>query len=675
MQKFGCIALAICFTVSPLQVFAGDSSLDVPVLVPESQHKTSSYRIAAKFTRAHYKEIEINDALSEEVYQRYIKRLDYSRNVFLASDITKFDKYSDDFDDVVKAGKLNIAYEIFNLNIQRRLERYEYALTLLDKPFDFTVEEAFNFDREQAPWPKDIAELNELWRQKVKYDALSLTLADKAQDKIKETLTKRYQRNIKHIKQSESEDVFQTLMDTFARVIEPHTSYFSPAHEERFQESMNLSLEGIGAVLRAEEDYTVIQRIVSGSPAERTHQLKSKDKIVGVAQAEDDFVDIVGWRLDDVVKLIKGPKGSQVRLQILSGESDGGESKVVSIIRDTIKLEEGAAKSEVYYENNNVNEGRKLGVIAIPSFYHHLTRDVKIELDKLAKENIDGLIVDLRGNGGGSLTEAILLTGLFIKEGPVVQVKSGNNRIDVHRDRDDFIYYNGPLTVIVDRFSASASEIFSAAIQDYARGVIIGEHTFGKGTVQNHVGLARTFDLYDNKLGSISYTTAKFYRINGGSTQHRGVVPDILFPSLVNPEDWGESQEENALPWDQIPRAKYSPINDLQKDVAYLDALYKERIKNNIEFQYVYEDMVTYQKDKDKKIVSLNLKTRKAEREERKIKSLERANNRLMLLGKEKVTTLDDLPEELSELDPFLDESANITFDLLGLNHIVKNTK
>lgn len=677
MHKFGRIAVAVSLSIASISVLAKskDENLNLPILAPESQHAASTKRITAQFTRAHYKQIKVDDLLSEQIFDRYIKQLDYARNVFLASDVLSFEQYRDEFDTVIARGKLDVAYQIYNLNLQRRLERYEYALSLLsnEKPFNFELDEYYNFDREEAPWPTSVDELNELWRKKVKYDALNLTLAGKEWEKIQEVLDKRYRYAIKRLKQSESEDVFQVVMNSFARVVEPHTSYLSPRNAERFQMEMNLSLEGIGAVLRAEEDYTVIQSVVSGGPADKSKELKPKDRIVGVSQADKDFVDVIGWRLDDVVELIKGPKGSKVRLQVLGAESEDDSSiKVVSIIRDTIKLEDRAAKSEVYLEKAGGENAKKLGVITIPSFYNHLSRDVKLEIAKLKEENVAGIIVDLRGNGGGSLTEATLLTGLFIDKGPVVQVRDGANRVQVNSDKDGISYYDGPLTVMVDRYSASASEIFSAAIQDYGRGVIVGEHTFGKGTVQQHRGLGRVYDLYEKPFGSIQFTIAKFYRINGGSTQHRGVLPDITFPSAVDPADWGESKEENALPWDQIPKARYNKLNDISQDVSYLNSLHQSRIIENKEFNYLLSDIEEYKAEKDDKKISLNLAQRKEKRENRKAKQLARANERLEMLGKEKVTNLDDLPDDLEELDPFLDETAKITFDLVSLGKVAK---
>ncbi|MDP7592720.1 MAG: carboxy terminal-processing peptidase [Litorilituus sp.] len=692
MQKFSRLTIAVSVSLSLIgfNAFAHKDVKDLPTLAPEIQHTTATKRITARFKREHYKKIKISEALSQEVFDRFIKQLDYSRNVFLAKDIEGFSKHGIDFDVVFARGELSLAYDIYNLNMQRRFERYQYALSLLDSeqnsevnsPFDFSKDENYFYDREDAPWPSSEAELNELWRLKVKSDALNLTLAGKKWPKVKEVLTKRYQYAIKRLKQGESEDVFQLVMNSFARIVEPHTSYLSPRNAERFKMDMNLSLEGIGAVLRAEEDYTVIQSVVTGGPADKSNQLKAKDRIVGVAQDDKDFEDVIGWRLDDVVEKIKGPKGTTVRLQVLSGESDDAANiKVVTIVRDKIKLEDRAAKSEVYIEGVGSidsaeqqldSTAKKLGVITIPSFYNNLSRDVKKEIDKLKEQGVQGIIVDLRGNGGGSLPEATLLTGLFIDKGPVVQIRNSADRIDVHRDRDGISYYDGPLTVMVDRYSASASEIFAAAIQDYGRGVIIGEHTFGKGTVQQHRGLGRVYDLYDNPLGSIQFTIAKFYRINGGSTQHKGVLPDITFPTAIDPADWGESKEENALPWDHILQAQYNKLNNLNSDVDYLTSLYQQRIKDNAEFNYLLADIKKYKSEKDNKKISLNLKTRKDKREANKAKQLIRANERLTKMGKGHIKSLDDLPDDLDELDPFLDETARITFDLVNLGKVAK---
>jgi carboxyl-terminal processing protease len=647
---------------------------DLPKLTQESQHVASAKRVSSQFLRAHYKQIDLDDELSEKIFDRYIRSLDYNRNVFAAEDIKKFANFKTKFDDAIERGTLSVAYEIYQLNMQRRVERYEFALELLDKEFNFEQpNDKFVYDRKDAPWAKNGQELNELWRQRVKYDALNLKLAGKDWPKTKELLAKRYERAIKRLTQTSSEDVFQTVMQSFARSIEAHTSYLSPRNAERFQMEMNLSFEGIGAHLSGEDDYTVIRSVVPGGPADLSDKIKPEDKIVGVAQDDDEFVDVIGWRLDEVVELIKGPKGSIVKLQIVKGSSESSVPEVVTLTRDKIKLEDRAAKSEVYVPTDGPNKDQKLGVISIPSFYNNLHKDVRNEIASLNEQGVQGVIVDLRGNGGGSLTEATLLSGLFIDKGPVVQIRDGAGRIRLEKDVDGKVFYDGPLTVLVDRYSASASEIFAAAMQDYNRALILGEQTFGKGTVQQHRPLGRIYDLYENPLGSVQFTIAKFYRINGGSTQHKGVIPDILFPSVIEHADWGESQEENALPWDSIARANYTTFGENKAAVQGLTALHNQRIKK--EFNYIYEDVVRYKIKKEDKTISLVESERLKEKTENEARNLMRTNERLARLGLEKVEDMDDLPEELEDVDPFLEEAANITYDVLTIGKYAINNE
>lgn len=648
----------------------------IPELAQESQHSKAAKRITDHFTRSHYKKIEIDDELSEKVFDRYLRTLDVNRNFFLGSDIANFEKSKDSFDDAIRQGQLDIAYDIYMVNLQRRAERFHYALTLLDKPFDYEVEnDKYYYDREKSAWAKTRADLNEVWRQRVKYDALNLKMADKTWEETQEILTKRYQRAIKRLSQTNSEDVFQTVMNSFARSIEAHTSYLSPRNTERFQMEMNLSLEGIGAVLRSEDDHTVIVSLVAGGPADKSDRIKPEDKIIAVAQEGEEFIDVVGWRLDEVVELIKGPKGSIVKLQVLKGSSESKKIAEIQITRDKVKLEDRAAKSEVYIPDSGSNKGQKLGVINIPSFYHNLHVDVLKELNKLKEENVEGVIIDLRGNGGGSLPESVLLSGLFIDKGPVVQVRYENGRISVDRDTDGIVHYAGPLTVMVDRYSASASEIFAAAMQDYNRAIIIGEQTFGKGTVQQHRGLSRIYDL-DKKLGAVQFTIAKFYRISGGSTQHKGVLPDILYPSPVDPAEWGESKEENALPYDSIQKANYAQLGRYEGVIDKLAAKHNERVMKDPEFAYIFSDIEEYNKNKDKDYISLVESERLKKKKENEGKQLLRANERLQRMGLEKVVSLeDDLPESLDKIDPFLDEAANITFDMVSSGSYALNLK
>ncbi|MBE1301651.1 MAG: carboxy terminal-processing peptidase [Alteromonadaceae bacterium] len=658
-------ALSLAFAVSA-GVSAIESTEELPELNQERQHTVAAKRISDLFTRAHYKEIELDDAVSGKVYERFLRSLDPSKNIFLAADVEKLNKYKKDFDNALTKGNMSIAYEMFSLNLEKRLERFQYALSLLQSDFDFEKEgDKYYFDREEAEWAATEAELNELWRQRVKYDALNLKLAGKDKAKAKELLEKRYNRAIKRLYQTKSEDVFQTVMNAFARSIEAHTSYLSPRNAERFQMEMNLSFEGIGAVLQLEDDFTVIRSIVPGGPADMTSKIKPQDKIIGVAQEDEEFVDVIGWRLDEVVELIKGPKGTEVRLQIIKATSDKTDPMVVSIVRDKIKLEDRAAQSEVYIPESGPHKDKKLGVITIPSFYNNLHQDVKKELAALQEQNVEAVIVDLRGNGGGSLMEATLVSGLFIDKGPIVQVRYSTGKISENRDNDGITYYDGPLTVLVDRYSASASEIFAAAMQDYGRALIVGEQTFGKGTVQQHRGLGRIYDFYDNPLGSVQFTIAKFYRINGGSTQHKGVIPDILFPSPIAAEEWGESQEENALPWDSINRASYTTFGETDMAANVVNKRYQERISKDPEFSYIFSDIEEYKENKDRKFVSLVESERNAEKQEQDEKRLARVNERLVRMGKEKIADLEDIPEDMDEIDPFLDEAVQITLDVV----------
>lgn len=673
MKRLSVLATAVIAVFSLNSVATEQAApLVLPVISQDAQHATASKRITALFTRGHYNSVQLDDELSSRMFDTYLKNLDFYRNVLMKSDVANFEQYRDQFDDAINKGNLNFAFDMFNFTLKRRAERFDYALALLEKGFDFTADDTYVYDREGADWPANQAELDELWRQRVKFDALNLKLAGKTPEETKEILTKRYRNTQKRLTQTESEDVFQLVMNSFARSIEAHTSYLSPRNADRFQQEMNLSLEGIGAVLRADEDYTVIQSLVPGGPADLTQKLKPKDKIIGVAQDKAEFVDVIGWRLDDVVDLIKGPKGSTVRLQVVGANDIGtSQAQVISIVRDKIRLEDRAAKAEVFKPQLSELD-QKIGVISIPGFYNNLAEDVKKLLVELKDSKVDGIIVDLRGNGGGSLQEATLLTGLFIDSGPVVQIREGDGKVSVSQDNDGLSYYDGPLTVMVDRYSASASEIFAAAMQDYGRALVVGEQTFGKGTVQQHRGLGRIYDMFDNPLGSVQYTIAKFYRINGGSTQHKGVIPDIQFPTAIDPAEWGESKEEYALPWDSIDAARYSSLTDISTVVPVLREKHHARIAVEPEFQYLLTDIAEYKQQMDDKTVSLKEAERIAERDKNKAQQLARANERLKRFGMPAVTSLDDVPEKLEKIDPFLEEAANITADFKMVSRLAK---
>jgi carboxyl-terminal processing protease len=530
---------------------------------------------------------------------------------------------------------------------------------LLDNEITFDGDETIELDRSEASWPTSQADIDELWQQRVKYDALNLALAGKEWEEIKDVLTKRYNNAIKRLTQSQSEDAFQLYMNAFAREVDPHTSYLSPRNAETFQAEMNLSLEGIGAVLQMTDDYTVIRSLVAGGPASNSKALNEGDRIIGVGQDGKDVVDVIGWRLDDVVALIKGPKGTKVNLQILP-EGNDAKSHTVTIVRDKIRLEDRAVKSEVIEK-----DGKKFGVLEVPSFYVGLAKDTDALISELKNDNVDGIIVDLRNNGGGALSEATALSGLFITQGPIVQVRDSYGRVTVNADNGNTISYDGPLTILVNRYSASASEIFAAALQDYGRAIVVGENSFGKGTVQQHRSLNHIYDLFDKELGYVQYTIQKFYRINGGSTQNRGVVPDIAYPTAIDPAETGESVEDNALPWDQIDAAKYQVLADRSQQIQSLTTQHQARIADDLEFQFIAEDIEDYKAKKENNVLSLNLEARNAEDDGEEDLRLKRINQRRALEEQEPFASLDDVPDDYEVPDPYLDETVSIMLDMI----------
>ncbi|ABE55006.1 C-terminal processing peptidase-1. Serine peptidase. MEROPS family S41A [Shewanella denitrificans OS217] len=675
------LAVSIAALFAGLPAWAFEPAIQIselPSLSQEPQHKVASKRVAGLFTRSHYHRFSLDDAFSEHIFDLYIEQLDYRRNVMTQADVDSFSQYRHEFDDMVTSGELAPAFKMFDMLQKRRYERFAYALSLLDKdkPFDFTLaDDKYQFDREDAPWAKNDAELNELWRQRVKYDALNLKLTGKEWPDIVDVLQKRYNNAIKRLSQTHSEDVFQAVMNAFARSVEPHTSYLSPRNAERFQMEMNLSLEGIGAVLQMDDDYTVIKSLVAGGPAALSEKLSPEDKIIGVGQKGKEIVDVIGWRLDDVVELIKGPKGSEVVLQILPNKG-GANAKTfeVMITRDKIRLEDRAATSKIIEPTEGEYANRKVGVIQIPGFYMNLSQDVTKELAKLNEAKVEGVVVDLRGNGGGALTEASLLTGLFIDQGPVVQIRDANGRINPNGDNDGVTVYDGPLTVMVDRYSASASEIFAAALQDYKRALVVGESTFGKGTVQQHKSLGRIYDMYDKPIGHVQYTIAKFYRINGGSTQLKGVTPDLAFPSALNAGEYGESEQKYALPWDKVPVAKYSTLDQVNSElVNVLHTKHQGRVSKNVEFGYIYQDIAEYKKHHEDTTISLVESERLASRAEDDKRLLDRTNERRVKLGKKAVASMDDIEDDIVAPDAFLDETVYITLDMVDSAKVANN--
>ncbi|MCX6151603.1 MAG: carboxy terminal-processing peptidase [Ignavibacteriales bacterium] len=655
----------------------------ITTLQPESKHQKSDLLIMTLLTRYHYKKTNVNDSLASIILDRYLQSLDYSKTYFLASDIEGFKKYRTELDDDLKIGRLKPAYDIYNKFIERLKERDNYIYKVLDTEPDFTVNEYYEVDRKNANWINDETDLNDIWRKRIKNEALNEILKGKTWKETADILKKRYENFQKRMLQYNSEDVFQFYMNSFTEAIDPHTNYFSPVTSENFKINMSLSLEGIGAQLGAEDDYTKVVEVIAGGPAFKSNLIHKDDKIIAVAQGDTGkFVDVIGLRLDDVVKKIRGPKGTVVRLQILEAELGVNSTpKEIRLVREKVKLEEQAAKKEVI-QLNEEGVPYKLGVITLPSFYFdyeaqargekdykNATRDVKKLLLELKDEKVDGVILDLRNNGGGSLQEAIDLTGLFIKDGPVVQVRNSDGRIEVGTDPDNGIVYGGPLAVLVNRFSASASEIFAGAIQDYQRGLIIGEQTYGKGTVQNLIDLNRLSLGDSTKLGQLKITIAKFYRINGGSTQRLGVIPDIPFPSSADSNEFRESSEPSSLPYDQIASAKFNLFENLKEIIPKLLTKHDERVKDSAEFQNIIEEIDDYKAERQKKMLSLNLEQRKKEKDEAEEKRLQRLNERRQAAGLKLLQKGEVAPREDKLDDPLLKESANILADmiLLGL--------
>jgi carboxyl-terminal processing protease len=608
-------------------------------LKPLPQEANAAYLSAEVLARYHYKGVPVDAVLSAKIFDRYLKSLDPEKLFFLQTDIDRLSAYRTTLGDAILKENLNAPFAMFNLYERRAAERFEYARTLLKKGFDFRKNESYQYDRENAAWPNTEAEMHELWRKRVKNDWLRLKLAGKDDKDIAKILDKRYDNFLKRIGRIKSSDAFQTYMNAYTMSIDPHTNYMGPQAAQDFDISMRLSLVGIGAVLTQLDEYTTIRELVPGGPASLSDQLKIGDRIVGVAQGKNGaMTDILGWRLEDAVALIRGAPDSVVQLDVLpAGAGPDGKHKLVSLVRKTINLDEQAAKASVHSISNSGTIHR-IGVISLPSFYEDFVgrekgvkdyrsaaRDVARLLDGLKKDKVDGVLIDLRNDGGGSLAEAVKLTGLFIDKGPVVQQRNAGGEISVDSDTHAGVAWSGPLGVLINRGSASASEIFAAAIQDYGRGVIIGAPSFGKGTVQTMVDLDRIAKNRKPEFGELKMTVAQFFRVNGGTTQLRGVKPDILFPAVSDADDFGESSFDNALPWAQIGAADYTPAGDLKSVIPVLAALHKARVEKDKDFQYLKQDLAESMRERKKDLVSLNESVRRKERDaqEARLKSRE----------------------------------------------------
>jgi carboxyl-terminal processing protease len=651
------------------------------VLAPTEQENYVARRVADIIAHEHYRRAPLDDHLSSLILDRYLDAIDGARSYFFASDIAEFERYRYQLDDAIKTGDVEPAFVIFRRYQQRNRERMAYAIDLLNKKPDFEVDESFNFDREKEPWPANATEMNELWRKRVKNDALSLVSAGKQWPEVVDVLRKRYEHVAKRMDQSKPDDVFEAFMNAFVLSLDPHSNYFSARNSEEYNIQMSLSYEGIGASLQLTDDYVTVIDVIAGGPAAVSGKLAASDRITAVGEGKSgELVDVIGWRLDDVVQKIRGPGGTLVRLQVLpAGAAPGSAQKVVDFTRNRVSLEAQASHKSMRTVTRNGKEV-KVGVITVPSFYQDYdasragakdyrstTRDVQRLIGELRKDGAEVVIMDLRANGGGYLPEAESLTGLFIDRGPVVQLRDTSGHIEVDDDPNPAIFYSGPMVVLVDRFSASASEIFAGAIQDYGRGLIIGQQTYGKGTVQNAHPLNYTIFGRKPELGQLNVTIGKYYRITGESTQDRGVTPDIALPSLIDANEVGESTRDRALPWDHIEPATFRVEGDLKFVAATLEKLHMERTAGSADFKYLREDIAALDAMRTQKTLSLNLKTREAERKRLEGERLERENAWRAAHDVKPAKSLEEIKDDATA-GILLDEASQIAADLVTVS-------
>ena len=686
--------LLVAFLLVPLTAFLlpGEASLVTSPdterrLEPKPEHRFAS-RLATRFINGyHYHRRDLDQDMSGRIFDQYLRLLDPNRIYFTASDIADLERYRAYLGDALKTADLDPAFDMFERYQRRVAQRIEHARGLLEQGFDFTLDEEYQFDRSEAAWAADVAELDDIWRQRIKNDWLRLRLADQDDEAIVKTLDERYGNLGRRIAEFNSEDVFQFFMNAYTRSIEPHSAYMSPRSVDNFEISMRLSLDGIGAMLQRETEYTTVMEVVPGGPADLDGRLQPGDRIIGVAQGDEDMVDVVGWRLDDVVSLIRGERDTVVRLEVLPAENAlSGPATVIDIVRNVVRLEEQAAQRDMI-ELPHGDQVRRIGIIRVPVFYvdfqgrarnepnyRSSTRDVRRLINELTEEGMDGLVIDLRGNGGGALIEATTMTGLFIDEGPVVQVRDSRGRVTLEQDREPGMAWEGPLAVLVDRRSASASEIFAGAIQDYGRGVILGEPTFGKGTVQNLIDLDDLSRTENARLGQIKLTMAQFYRVAGGSTQAKGVVPDITLPTAGDPAEFGESALEFALPWGEIDPADFRPMADLSGLIDLAAERHRERLDSEQDLLDLLAEIAEWEQARDRTAVSLNESVRRAEMEESEARRSERfARGRPghadLSAPDGSLDEGDEGDEEVSaDQDLYLTESARILADLIDLD-------
>ncbi|WP_237488068.1 carboxy terminal-processing peptidase [Hufsiella ginkgonis] len=664
------------------------------------------------FEKYHYKNVPLNDSLSSVIFDRYLKNLDQGHNYLLASDVKAFERYRTTLDDDLRKGDLSTLFQMFNTFQARYNERIRYSIAQIDKDYDYNGGGTYAYDRSKMPWFASAAEADAMWTNRIRYDLLNLKIAGSDAAKNKQTLKARYENLLSQASKTNNQDAFAIMMDAFTESIDPHTNYFPPLKAQEFNEEMAKNFEGIGARLTMDNELVKIAEIINGGPAYKAKTLHANDRIIGIAQGKDgEFVDVIGWRIDNAVTKIKGPKGTVVRLKIIpAGQDLSSTPKIVELVRDRVVLEDQSAKKTIKTVTSG-GKAFKIGVITIPDFYMDFkayqkgdpdykstTRDVRRLLDTLKRDKVDAVVIDLRRNGGGSLPEAIQLTGLFIKSGPVVQTRDAR-KVEVDEDEDPGIAWEGPLGVMVDRFSASASEIFAGAIQDYGRGIIMGTQTYGKGTVQSAIDMSRvistsdkmmlmaaaagekgpvhnvqkpnggTVTMLDNtpKFGQINLTMAKFYRVTGNSTQHKGVFPDIQFPMIYSAEKYGESSEPSALPWDSIKTSKFTPFADLRQIRPVLASLHDKRMKASPEYKYLVDDIAEFNKRDDENDVTLNEAQLRKERDEQEAKALARDNQRRAAKGLPPVKK-GDPKVKADPIDFVQDESLQVMADFIKLS-------
>lgn len=650
--------------------------------VEKQSEQTALYReIFDRLATRHYRGQTIDDALSKRYLAEYLDQLDPLKGYFLQSDIDEFNQWQTKLDDLAKRGDVKPGFFIFNRLRERATAQLKWNIALLEDSehlFDFAADDTLLLDGDKREWLANTAAAEEFWYKRIKDSLIRLLLNDKEESKARELLVKRYQNQIKQYEQRDSQDVFQLYVNALARLYDPHTSYFSPRTTENFQINMSLSLEGIGAELTIEDEYTKVVRIIPGGPADLQGILKAGDKIIGVGQDDEEIVDVVGWRLDDVVDLIRGAKDSTVRLDVIPGSGESADTTItIAIVRDKVKLEDKSAQSKIL-EIEQEGQKFKLGVIEIPAFYldfeayrardpnfKSTTRDVARLLNELTDQQVDGIVLDLRNNGGGSLLEATGLTDLFIDRGPVVQIKDSDSRIYRNQRATIPAQYKGPLLVMINRLSASASEIFAGAMQDYGRALIVGSQSYGKGTVQDVTGLSS---------GQLKLTVSKFYRVSGDSTQHRGVLPDIQFPSAYDPEEVGESHQDNALPWDQIRAIPHAISTDLKRYIAPLTTAHKKRSAADPDYRKLVESLALSKRWSEDDVLSLNIEKRRERSAKWDAELFALENNRRSKKGLEPYADIAswekaEVPEEqpIAESDPLLQEAGHILSNQIRL--------